>query len=267
MNELLQQLLAAMAAQGIEIPEDKQGDLNALFQNQIGSFVKKENSGLEANRNKVLEDMKRLKSKFGDEDEFEKLKRLSALVDQDEELKLISEGRHEEVFAKRIAKQKEQWETAISTKDSEMAELQKTLESLKSDKAKMLLDIKVESFARSAKGFKADDEGAMEIFKMLVAKDWGLGEDGELAYKDADRISKGGKAFKFEDYIAEDIQPKFGGAFFTDVQDQGAGVKPNEGNPYYRGRTENLDQMGGNQRDNMSDEDWIAKRKEQMSKR
>lgn len=263
LKQTLSQLMDAMKTNGIEIGEDKTDDIKAVFEAQIGNYGKKINQGIESSRNKVLDENKKIKSKFGDEAQLEKLLKLASMVEQDEELKMIADGKHEEVFDQRLSKHKTQYEEILSNKDAEMENLIKTIEALKGDKSEMMLAQKIENFAKTAKGFKSNDKGAMEILKMVVQKDWGLNEEGELAYKtNPERLAKSGKTFDFETYITEDVQPTYGNAIFEEIEG-GADLKPSEGNPYYNsGRTENLDQMGGKARDSLSDADWIAKRKE-----
>lgn len=266
MNELLKKILEALKTNGVELDEEKAGGLSSLLQTEVDAIVKRENAGLEKNKNKLLEDYRKLKTKFGDEEEFERLKKMADLFEQNEEMQLIAEGKHEEVFENRMAKQRKQWETAISTKDNELSELQKVVEGLKQEKTKMVLGSKIKEVASKTAGFRKDDQGAIEILEMIMSKDYSLNDDGELVYTpDPERISKAGKPFTVEDYMAEDFIPKYGKMVMDEVPG-GAGVK-DESNPFYRhNTTKNLSQMNPQTRDNMSDAEWIAARREQMKK-
>lgn len=110
------------------------------------------------NRDSALDDLKSLKKKWGDLDP-EKVTTMMERFENDEDLKLIAEGKHDEVIAKRVDKFKTQYEERATAAETELNKYKEDNAKLTSQVSDLQIDINVVSaFVREGGAETAIDD-------------------------------------------------------------------------------------------------------------
>lgn len=256
MNEAIKRILKAMQSQGIKLEEGQSEALTEVMTTLISAHtetaIKEANTGLEKNRNDIKEE-------------------LFAERQKNEELKKNNQGDVDidALIAEKWGQQEGQYKEAVTNKEAELAEALETITGLKSEKSEMIKDSKIDAFIEGSKHINGKDAGVKKLVKMLIKQDYTTNDNGDMVFTDQpDRISKGGKMFSMDDYIVEDLLPNYGSALGVKAATD-ANVETDNNNPFFNGinnpnPSQNLNQMD---RDSISDEDYIAKRQQQLQEK
>lgn len=117
------------------------------FTKQIGVEVEKATSGIKANHDKLLDEKKKLAEKFkGITDPEEALKAL-ALVNDNEDFRMLKDGKFEEVIAKRLSTATQEFETKIVELTDKLSNHEMTAVKYKSLFADTVRDLRIKEAA------------------------------------------------------------------------------------------------------------------------
>lgn len=166
--------------------EEVKGDLKT----QIETAVAEATSGLKANHDKLLDEKKKLQETYkGITDPEEALKALE-LINENEEMQLLKDGKFEEVVEKRLSEKTGDFEAKLeelSSKNTEAVE--------RADKYQTLFETKViEDTLRTAAGASKVLEYAIKDALLQGKAVFSISEDGTVEARDSK-----GKLIKTED--------------------------------------------------------------------
>ena len=117
------------------------------FGKQITVEVEKATSGIKANHDKLLDEKKKLQEKFkGITDPEEALKALS-LVNDNEDFRMLKDGKFEEVIAKRLSTATQEFETKITELNDKLSSNEMTATKYKSLFADTVRDLRIKEAA------------------------------------------------------------------------------------------------------------------------
>ncbi|KTG25389.1 hypothetical protein AWR38_01055 [Idiomarina sp. WRN-38] len=199
--------LEELLAQSIEDEEKRQEVLDA---------IKRDRAGLEANKQKVLDDLKKqqeratkmegtlqsLQSAFGDRTPDD-VKAMMDRLENDEMARLAAEGKTDEL----LKKHKEKWDAERKSSESALQQQIDELSKTKGQLEEQLTQELVDNRAMAAASKAGVIPEAMDVVKMLAKSQWQL-EDGEPVLRDKDGNIVTGKqgALTFEEWAAEQLR-------------------------------------------------------------
>jgi hypothetical protein len=175
---------------------DPAGDpaIQALIQSAVAEATK----GLTSNRDELLNEKKELKSQFesmkkqwGNLDP-EMVKNLVSRFENDEETKLIAEGKFDAVFERRNSAMRKDYENKLEASTGKLTEFEQLLGS----KDSLIKQLKVEGAIRQSAADLGLVPSAFDDAISRATSIFSIDEDGELAARDADgvvQISRNGK--------------------------------------------------------------------------
>lgn len=154
-----------------------QGDVQKQLAAMQESMTK-----LEAKRAELLEENKKMKSSMQAWDGLdpEQVRSLMKKIEGDEELKLLTEGKHEEVVKRRTEKVQAEYESKLRAMKEQEEKLLKRVEASESKVSTLLIDNSIAGEFTSAGGLKE----AVEDIKLRAKLTWRI-EDGEAIPRDA----------------------------------------------------------------------------------
>lgn len=220
--------LEELLAQSIEDDEKRQEVLDA---------IKQDRAGLEANKQKVLDDLKKqqeratkmegtlqsLQSAFGDRTPDD-VKAMMDRLENDEMARLAAEGKTDEI----IKKHKEKWDAERkSAEQSWQQQLEEATNRANTLEQKLTQEL-VDNRAMAAASKAGVIPEALDVVKMLAKSQWQL-EDGEPVLRDKDGNIVTGKqgALTFEEWAAEQLRESHPYIF---PQPKGGNAPGNNGN-------------------------------------
>lgn len=220
--------LEELLAQSIEDEEKRQEVLDA---------IKRDRAGLEANKQKVLDDLKKqqeratkmegtlqsLQSAFGDRTPDD-VKAMMDRLENDEMARLAAEGKTDEL----LKKHKEKWDAERKSSESALQQQIDELSKTKGQLEEQLTQELVDNRAMAAASKAGVIPEAMDVVKMLAKSQWQL-EDGEPVLRDKDGNIVTGKqgALTFEEWAAEQLRESHPYIF---PQPKGGNAPGNNGN-------------------------------------
>lgn len=164
----------------------------------IDDAVKNATNGLEANRNEVLGEKKKLQdqltqlSKTWDGLDPEHVRKIMQRLENDEETRLIAEGKVDEVLARRTEALQKDFQKRLEAADNARTELEKTNGTL-TDRIKNLV---IDSMVRQAASEMNVVPSAIEDALFRAKTVFDLSDDDSLVARDSDgsvRLGKNGK--------------------------------------------------------------------------
>lgn len=104
--------------------------------------LEQEVSGLKNKQSELLEKLKKAKEDLGKFEgvDVEELRKLKQTLESNEEMKLLAEGKAEEVVTRRVEAMRRDWEDKISARDEKLSELESLLKEKDERLAGLLID-------------------------------------------------------------------------------------------------------------------------------
>lgn len=158
---------------------------------QLLDAIKQDRAGLEANKQQILDELKverdARKQQADKLKEFDgidaaQVKAIMSRFENDEEAKLIAEGKTQEVIERRIEKVNAQHKAALEGRDKRLAELEAAVVERDAKLAEIMID---NAAIQAATEFGIEGEGKLKIVSMLARQAFKV-EDGQPIMRDAD---------------------------------------------------------------------------------
>lgn len=174
--------LEEMLAQSIE---------DEAARNNLLEAIKADRAGLEANKQKLLDERKQAEDarkqaedrlKQFDGIDPEQVRAIMSRFENDEEAQLIAQGKTQEVIDRRMERVSAQHKSAIEGKEKRIAELEAALQERDAKLAEVVIDNAV---MQAATEFGIEGEGKLKIVSMLARQNFQM-EDGQPIARDAD---------------------------------------------------------------------------------
>jgi hypothetical protein len=171
--------------------KEYQESIKAAVEENVQKVVEKEVSGLKAKNEELLNEKKKLMENFKDLDP-EKAKEALKFLEENEEARLIQEGKFEEIVEKKVSQIKSDYE-------AKMAELQKQLEQFESAsveyKTKFETKVVEDTIRDTAIKAGVRPEALTDVL-MRATQIFSLGEDGSVEARDSQ-----GNLMKIDDLV------------------------------------------------------------------
>ncbi|MDH0157350.1 hypothetical protein [Stutzerimonas stutzeri] len=158
---------------------------------QLLNAIKQDRAGLETNKQQILDELK--EERKARQQQADKLKEFDGIdpaqvraimgrFENDEEAKLIAEGKTQEVIERKIEKVNAQHKAAMESSSKRVAELEAAL----AERDAKLSEIMIDNAAiQAASEFGIEGEGKLKIITMLARQAFKV-EDGQPIMRDAD---------------------------------------------------------------------------------
>ncbi len=162
----------------------------------VDAVIEASVTGLKAKNGEILgenrtlkDDLRKLKDTWGDLDP-EAVKALLTRIDEDEETRLIAEGKADEVIARRTDALRRDLDAKITAGATRIGELETVIEAKDNRIMELVIDSKIRTAAGSLEGFLPS---AVEDAIMLSRNIFGLDDEGSPVARDSEGVIQMGK--------------------------------------------------------------------------
>lgn len=225
MNEDLQKIF-----EGVELSDE----IKTALSNNISSVTE----GLVNNKNQVIQENRQFKDQLkqlqeqvqgfsGKEEELNKFKKI---FEENEEARLISEGKYQDVIDSKVNGYKTELENFKQSKQEEINGYNDQIASLQSQIYDYMLNEQISNVALKDGNFDKSDS-SLELLKMLAKQNFKSGENG-FQFKDETKLDKDGNPLTFESWFNSEVKTNYA-QLFTGVS--GAGFTKQGKHPQHKG--------------------------------
>lgn len=226
MNEEIQKLF-----EGVELSDE----IKTALGDKIGGYTE----GLVNNKNQVIQENRQFKDQMktlqeqvsGFSGKEEELNKFKAIFDQNEEARLIADGKFQEVIDNKVNGYKTELETFKNSKNDEINGYNEKINGLQSKIYDYMLNEQISNVALKDGNFDKSDS-SLELLKMVAKQNFKANDKGDFVFNDETKLDKDGNPLNFESWFNSDVKTKYG-QLFTGVS--GAGVTNTSKHPQHKG--------------------------------
>lgn len=207
MNEDLNKIF-----EGVELSDEVKSALTSNVESFTNGLVENRNNIIKENRgfkDQLSQLQSQVESFSGKEEELNKFKKI---FEENEEARLIAEGKYQDVIDSKVNGYKTELENFKTSKQAEIDGYNQTISGLQEKIYDYMLNEQISNVALKDSNFDKSDS-SLQILKMLAKQSFKAGEDGSFKFIDETKLDKDGNPLNFESWFNTEIKQNFAQLF------------------------------------------------------